>query len=167
MSFEAGKLFANRAHVLPRPFAFRLGYRQIMELLSRGMLLDGRGGGLVLGPSHEEGNIFLLSERWAGSYEILGAMEGGEYLLSHKAYLLFKDRMNEINNRKYPTTVPEKISFTDMTRIINAFGRTTGKVIFIDRRGQFIVNKSATSRCLSELVQLSSRAEDVSSYLAD
>ena len=155
----AGGLCMTRGYTVPQSFALRLDHHRIKELLYEGILLDGRRGGLVLGPSHEEGNIFLLYEKQAGKYEILGTMEGGEYLLSHEAYRTFKDRIDEINSWEFPTAFPGKIEISKKTLIINAFGKSSEKVILIDRRGQFIVNKFAVGRYLAEIEALNYQAE--------
>lgn len=156
----AGELCMSRSYNIPQSFTLRLNQQQVKEMLYEWILLDGRRGGLVLGPSHEEGNIFLLCEQQAGKYKILGTMEGGEYLLSHEAYRTFKDRIDEINSWEYPTAFPEKIVISEKTRIINAFGKFSEKVILIDRRGQFIVNKFATGKFLTELEDLNTRQDN-------
>jgi len=148
----------RRGYRIPQSFAFRLNRRQVKEMLYEGILLDGRRGGLVLGPSHEQGNIFLLYEKRLGEYEILGTMEGGEYLLSHEAYRKFKDRIDEINSWEYPTAFPGKIGISEKTLVINAFGKSSEKAILIDRRGQFIVNKFAVGRYLAEIEALNYQA---------
>lgn len=136
-----------------------LRHEQIVEMLATGSLIDGRWGGLVVGPTHEEGNIYLLHQTGPENYEILGSMEGGEYLFSHMAYRLFHDRIDEINAWEHPAN-PGEIEISASSRIINACGEKAWKTILIDRRGQFIVNKWATSRFFPEIDELNRRAED-------
>ncbi len=140
--------------------ALLLRHEWVFEMLASGSLVDGRRGGLVIGPSHEEGNIYLLYQTQSGGYRILGTMEGGEYLLSHGAYLLYHHRINEINAWEHPTALVEKSKVSGESRIINAFGEKSEKIILIDHRGQFIVNKFATGRFFTEIDGLNRKAEE-------
>ncbi|MDR3630536.1 MAG: hypothetical protein P4L42_09375 [Desulfocapsaceae bacterium] len=141
------------------PQACGLGQEKIVEMLYTGILVDGRKGGLVLGPSHEEGFIYLLQEGPSGCYGVVGTMEGGEYLLSRNAYRLFRRRIDAINAWRDPEARPENIAVSRKTRILNAFGPDCDGAIFVDSGGQFVVNRYATNRFYSEIEDLNYRGE--------
>ncbi len=150
----------SKGHPAKSHMTLLLRQEAILEMLSSGILIDGRKGGLVVGPSHEEGNIFLLYQCQADKYTIIGTMEGGEYLLSHMTYLLYRDRINIINAWDPPaTSLLQKDEIPSGVRVINAFGETSEKMILIDHEGQFIINKFATSKFLEEIDVLNKRAE--------
>lgn len=149
----------SKGHPANSQMTLLLRQEAILEMLSTGILIDGRKGGLVIGPSHEEGNIVLLDQCQADKYMIIGTMEGGEYLLSHLTYLLYRDRINIINSWDRPVAPLQKYEIPIGIRVINAFGETSEKMILIDREGQFIINKNATSKFLEELEELNRRAE--------
>ena len=139
------------------PFGF--GQERILDMLYAGTLTDGRRGGLVIGPSHEEGFIYLLQEGPAGLYEIAGTMEGGEYLLSHDATRFFSRRLTQINAWSQPAIPLEKMILSRKTRILTLYAPSGDGAILIDARGQFIVNKYAANRFFEEIENLNHRAE--------
>ncbi|NDV96453.1 hypothetical protein D0T84_16250 [Dysgonomonas sp. 521] len=54
---------------------------EFFELLKNGQIVDARNGGLVIGRSHNEGNIYMIVENENG-YIVNAHMEGGEFLRS-------------------------------------------------------------------------------------
>ena len=120
-------------------------------MLHTGTLVDGRRGGLVVGPSHEEGFIYLVYEDPATGYGVAGTMEGGEYLLCSAAYHIFHRRIDQINSWEQATSPLEKITISRGTRVLNTYGPYCDGAILIDAKGQFVVNKFATSRFFEEI----------------
>ncbi|MFK1951775.1 hypothetical protein ACIXFX_24795 [Bacteroides fragilis] len=119
------------------------------ELFKSGYIVDARCGGLVLGLSHEEGNIYMIRECPSG-YEIFGHMEGGEYIIRHEAYLRHEDRIISINKEK-----PERYFIDiDILRKTPILQVSPTQFLLIDYRGVFIVNKKATCCYLEELNSL-------------
>lgn len=65
--------------------------KQEFEQLSKeGKVVDARRGGLVVGRSHDEGNIYMLKQYGEG-YRVINHMEGGEYVICHEALMTHKD----------------------------------------------------------------------------
>ena len=72
-----------------------------------GWIVDARSGGLVRGRLHEEGHVPMLQHAGPlGTFEYMGVMEGGEYILSTDATAAHFDRLNEINSDKTPCDTP-------------------------------------------------------------
>lgn len=116
-----------------------------------GWILDGRGGGLVQGRLHSEGNIIMISPSSPlGSYEFVGHMEGGEYLLSVAATELHWERLTAINADKTPCNV--ELPNPPPGRTLFTHAEPHDKLLVIGR--QFIVNRVSTRRCFAELVAL-------------
>lgn len=129
-----------------------LSYNQFKELFKGGYIVDARCGGLVLGRSHAEGNIYMVRECPSG-YDVFSSMEGGEYIIRHEAYLQHKDRIISINKEK-----PERYFIDiDVLRKTPILQVSPIQYILIDYRGEFIVNKKATCYYLEELNRINSQ----------
>jgi len=123
-------------------------------LLNLGWIVDGRCGGLVVGRSHAEGHIYMIERQEDGNFFISGNMEGGEYILTNKACELCKERLTEINSN-LESKRNESIEIVEsQKRIINTSSEPTDKFLWIDKNGQFIVNKKSTEKHLLELHQI-------------
>ena len=149
----------------PPSFWFRHG--TVMDIFHQGGLVDGRRGGLVVGRSHEEGGIYILQQTEADRYEIQANIEGGEYVLSHKALLKFRERLEEINSWYENGSLVKTISVTSRTRVINSSATPHDRLILFDFRGQFVVNNLATTEFFEELEQMNDEAGDFSEYEFD
>jgi len=124
---------------------------QFEEMLQCKMIADARNGGLVIGRSHDDGNIDMIRLlRNKSGYEYCSKLEGGEYILCHEAYLKYKQTIIEINSYKQ---YGDKVDLYDVCKcnIILTQNEPFDKTLLIDYRGQFIVNKRATSKYLYEI----------------
>ena len=123
-----------------------------ITLFKLGWVVDGRAGGLVVGRSHDAGNIYMLKEMEDGKYIIPGSLEGGEYILNHYAHLSHAKRIEEINGEEHQE-LGEQIGIlvSGNTRLINTSAMPHDKLLLIDSRGQYIVNKHSTAKHLPEI----------------
>ncbi|MCP3050761.1 hypothetical protein K6X12_06570 [Xanthomonas euvesicatoria pv. allii] len=113
-----------------------------------GWIVDGRSGGLVQGRLHSEGNIVMISPSSPlGTYEFVGYMEGGEYLMSEDATRTHRDRIEEINADK--SGGGEDLPDPPPGRTIYTHAEPHDKLLVIGR--QFIVNRISTRKYFSEL----------------
>ncbi len=116
-----------------------------------GWIVDARSGGLVRGRLHEEGHISMIQHAEPlGTFEFMGVMEGGEYILSTDATAAHFDRLMEINSDKTPCDTP--LPEAPPGRVIDVSAEPHDKMLMIDR--QFIINRVSTRRHLAELVAL-------------
>lgn len=121
------------------------------QMLLSGWIVDGRAGGLVVGRSRDEGNIYMIQETGDGRFFIPGHLEGGEYILNHDAYLAEYDRVVEINQNKEQISDMGPLPINSHIRIINTSANPNDKLLWIDVRGQFIINKISTKAFILEL----------------
>jgi hypothetical protein len=126
----------------------------LIRLFLNGWIVNGMGGGLIVGRTHEEGHIIMMSPTESfGELTLVGLVSGGEYLLCREATEQHWDRIQAINKDKSPCS--EKIDVTAETRILNTRGEPHDKVLLV--HGQFIVNAQATKRHFSELEAMNSQ----------
>jgi hypothetical protein len=124
------------------------------QMFAAGMIVDGRGGGLIVGRSHGEGHIFMIQESSDGRFFIPGAIQGGEYILNADAYFSAKERLEGINSFKDEHEDISPIPITSKSRILNTHSEPCDKMLLVDTRGQFIINKRATAKHFQEIEQI-------------
>lgn len=71
--------------------------KEFEQLCKEGKVVDARRGGLVIGRSHDEGNIYMIQE-YLNGYRVINNMEGGEYVIGHETIEKHKDRIVLINS---------------------------------------------------------------------
>lgn len=123
-----------------------------LQAFVNGWVVDGRAGGLIEGRLHEEGHIVMLqpSIETLGEFELLGLIEGGEYVMSPKASSAYMQRINDINSDTSPCSPSPN---RRPSRIIHARAEPHDKFLII-QKGQWIVNIQATNRHFEELDQM-------------
>lgn len=133
-----------------------------VQLYLDGHIVDGRNGGLVIGRSHAEGNIYFLAHYSDDflKFAFTGHMEGGEYLVNHLAYSQHRERIHEINQDFDDEYSLSNLSIGTHTRVINTTADPFDKAILMDHRDMFIVNKYSTAKHLEELEQINNSASD-------
>jgi hypothetical protein len=127
------------------------------QMMVDGMIVDGRGGGLVIGRSHSDGNIYMIQEISEERFSIVGNLEGGEYILNFDAYLSAKERLEEINSFKDEIEHMSSLCVTHKSRVLNTHSEPNDKLLWIDMRGQFIINKRATTKYFEEIEGINHR----------
>jgi hypothetical protein len=125
------------------PFTIQNIGIEFINLIMKGWIIDTRAGGLVLGRSHDQGNIYMFrftKEPTGFKISIDGNMEGGEYIVNYNAYIASKNRFDEINSFYDQTFNIDRSFFniTDKTRIYNAHATPSDKLLLIDNNPIFI-----------------------------
>ncbi|WP_144441540.1 hypothetical protein [Bradyrhizobium sp. CCGE-LA001] len=113
--------------------------------------MDARYGGLVLGRDGPEDDIPLLQHQGAGVFVLIGAMQGGEYILSEEATKRHEAWLGEINAEKGS---PPNISSTPHSTVIDTNLMPPGGALWVAYGGQFIVNRFATAKYFHELERM-------------
>lgn len=121
------------------------------QLEEKGSIVDARCGGLVIGRSHHDGNIYMIRQLPdRENYELFSNMEGGEYIINHRAYISNKDTIENINSfRGSDYNVDMEEVCRSPILLTQRYGGD--KYLLIDSKSQFIVNKYATCLFLKEL----------------
>lgn len=120
--------------------------------------LDGIHGGYIMGPSHAEGGVRVLTldndTFYTGEYEF----EGGEYLVNPWATEKFRIRLEEINQYKGIARLVRDKDIACLRKVLPI--KHEYSMILISNFPQFIINKIATSIFLEEL-------DEINSYYGD
>ncbi len=130
-------------------------FPDFLRLVMDGRIVDGRAGGFLFGRSHKDGGIPVISRCNDDTFAISDEFGGGEYLVNWDAYNAAKMRFDEINGHR-EQDVCELLSprITPNSRLINTKAQPSDKIIWIDRRGCFVINKTATARYFAEIEKL-------------
>ncbi len=158
------------------PFGVRSFYStlDVLALFTNGELISVRAGGLLLGRRHVEGHVamFHLSRNAEGDIEgirFFDTMEGGEFIVNHSAYHGRKERFDAINDAGTHDRVerPEvdehfgkSIKAHRGIRVFNTHAEPHDRLVLLDPREQFIVNKRAVMLHLDELWELNELGRD-------
>lgn len=129
---------------------------QVEDFFDNGLAVDGTNGGLVLGPSHEEGGIYMLKFIGYG-YSLIGEMEGYEYFLNPAAsayffssFRHFNDYENDQTENFFDYSIPEDVTTIDAKLSNNSDYKS--KFLVFDNRFHFaICNKFSTKKNLPSI----------------
>jgi hypothetical protein len=138
-----------------KELAPRITVATLYERLLRGDVIDARRGALVLGRDTPEDDIPMIVPVATGVYQVVGMMQGGEYILSAEASTKHSKRLEEICEVAKGAYEPlRSVEVTSVTRIINTNHQPAGEVLLLIDPGQFIVSRAGTAAHYQELVQL-------------
>jgi hypothetical protein len=135
--------------------------KEVKSLFENGYAVDGTNGGVVLGPSHEDGGIYMLKFIGYG-YHLVGEMEGYEYFLNPAASAYFFSSFKHFNDYEkdkteyfYEYPLPEHINIIDARLPANSIYKS--KFLVFENRFEFgICNKFSTKNKLLEINSLNS-----------
>ncbi|WP_207493177.1 hypothetical protein [Aridibaculum aurantiacum] len=125
------------------------------DYVAKGWAINGTKGGLILGPSHDEGGIMMWQRTTEGDgYRLKGEVEGYEYILNPGASHCYRNIFSSINkhdehqNENWAEySIPENISIIDTRR--------SGEPRFILLDANFsIVNKYSTKCYLNTIEKM-------------
>jgi hypothetical protein len=135
-------------------FNIRVGFVDIYDYLIQGCLLDARDGGLIVGRDHDEDDIPMLIMRATGIFQLIGYMQGGEYILNYDVSKKHREEIEEINAYKSSDYSPlTSIELTNTTRVLNTNGNCQNIVLLVNS-GQFVINRAATAKYYYQLERL-------------
>lgn len=120
-------------------------------------ILDGTKGGLIIGNTHDILGIKLIMETAENKYEIIGEIEGWEYLMNPFATSKYRNELHLINDElknskkefvEYPVT--DSIDKLNAEPFIEGISFTS-KIILLGKYPQFVVNKYSTKEYIEQL----------------
>lgn len=124
----------------------------LKDLYTRNAIVtDVRRGGLVLGASHYDGGIPMISIVSINGVDTLwcvGEMEGMEFIMNPKATEKYHDTLNEINSFEEDTSIEDANRVADHTYTVYEIEK--GGAILVDP-AQMIINKNASLYYLHQL----------------
>jgi len=75
-------------------------FQQIDKLYKEDAIVDARKGGLLLGPSHDDGGIYFLFE-YRDGFRLYGEVEGFEYIMNRDSATKCKELQINNHNRDF------------------------------------------------------------------
>lgn len=124
-----------------------------LSYIELGYVVDARNGGLILGPSHEEGGIMMYGfDPSLKSFMVKGEMEGYEYIFNPDASNNMPDVMHKINisadaGKRHlfePYQIPMEVKTIDVRYHPSV-------ILWICISRQFIVNRNSTRLLLTTI----------------
>lgn len=132
----------------------------IDELSEIGAIVDGRGGGLLIGNGHDAGGIKVIGKSAPGIYELMAEFEGWEYLLNAdatEAHVLELEKINVEHDGRSTSfagyDIPESVRTIRMPRA-DDFELIAYPFLLLDSGPNFVINKVSTSKHLERLDEL-------------
>jgi hypothetical protein len=102
----------------------------IFNLFLVGWIVDGRGGGLVVGRPGGD-HIVMVRVLSQDQFPIVGRLAGGEFILNHNAYLNATDRVNEINKFLDEHDPIQNINISPRARLLNTHAEPNDKLLLV------------------------------------
>lgn len=134
----------------------RLTFEDFFIELEQGRMLDARPGGLVIGRPGLDDDIPMYPHFGKGIFEVVGLMQGGEFIVSKFATEQHRSRLEEINQEKGDSLVDLTLKYSPVASIINTNLLPEWGGLWISY--QFVVNRFATAKWLDELEWLNATA---------
>ncbi|WP_299761350.1 hypothetical protein [uncultured Dokdonia sp.] len=140
--------------------------KTIDKLKEENVIVNGSKGGLLLGPSHEEGGIIILV-KYGDYYSLYGEAEGYEYIISPDLidialldyqFELINDRLRDISFNFNGEEDLSKITTIDAKLTITS-NKYKSKYVLLDNRRFAIINKNSTKRYLREIECINNNQE--------
>jgi hypothetical protein len=132
------------------PAPHRLNFEAFFIELEQGRMLDARQGGLVVGRPGPADDIPMYRHFGKGIFEVVGLMQGGEFIASQLCTEKHRGWLEEINREKgnRPATIP--MAYSPFASIINTNLLPQWGGLWISY--QFVVNRFAAAKWLEELL---------------
>lgn len=132
-------------------------------LLQHSLIVDGSFGGLVMGPSHDEGGITLIQLTQSNEVKIIAEIEGYEYICSPPVTAKFDQRLDTINSHFngyetfVPYDVPKEVTVINANKVDLLGIFTADRFVLCDFYKTWVINRIATQSHLLELEAMHNR----------
>jgi|GEM_PF-2959909 len=132
-------------------------FSEIDEYVSNGSAIQADMGGLLLGPSHNDGGIYFLY-KYPDGYRLMGEVEGYEYIVKRNVARMNQQKINDLNQydlHKTPSftkyEIPQGVTIID-SRLKENLTLKAKLLLFNDAEGGFaIINKYSTKVSLKKI----------------
>lgn len=131
-----------------------------LTLFLRGWIVDARAGGLVVGRSHDAGNIYFIKRAEDSKYYICGSVEGGEYIINNLATRNRRERLLELNKYNEPHEIEHSRINSGCTRVLNTHAEPFDKFLWLEEGDTMIVNKYAVSKYFQEIENINDESNN-------
>lgn len=138
-----------KTELLPR---FQLD--ELVSMFFNQEVVDVRAGGYVIGDHDKEDNIPMIAPAGKGVIQLVGMMQGGEFVINNIASKKYFKRLEEINSYKEGEYSPLKnIPITDTSQIHNANNGDKKKAVYLYLES-YVINRLATQKYFEELLEI-------------
>lgn len=127
----------------------RVTFEEFFIELEQGRMLDARHGGLVIGRDGPDDDIPMYRHFGKGIFEVVGLMQGGEFIVSKRATDKHREWLEEINQEKGVPPAALALTHSPVSSVINTNLLPEWGGLWISH--QFVVNRFATAKWLDEL----------------
>lgn len=127
----------------------RLTFEEFFIELEQGRMLDARHGGLIIGRNGPDDDIPMYRHFGKGIFEVVGLMQGGEFIVSKRATDKHREWLEEINQDDSECPAALALKHSPVSSVINTNLLPEWGGLWINY--QFVVNRSATAKWLDEL----------------
>lgn len=131
-------------------------FNEIETLKNDNAIVNATNGGLIIGPSHDEGGVYFLT-KYNDGYRLMGEVEGFEFILNPISTKKYNKIISQINNYERDFHYGfYNDSYNSNFEVIDArspnFIKYKSKFITIDYPSGFsIINKFSTKRFFYQL----------------
>jgi hypothetical protein len=132
----------------------QISERDFQEMVRKGLVVDGRAGGLILGRDYENGGIYVVMKVGTG-YCLHSIVEGGEYALNWEASALNAFRLDQINAGLVEDEEPPTYDLAGVVRCLTTTANPDDKLLLL-HWGQKVISREAASKHIQELMQINS-----------
>ncbi len=140
-----------------RPFPLTLSPAAFHLLLMQGVVVDGRGGGVILGRGYEEGGIYVVHQR-GEDFFIHACVQGGEFVLNKDASCINLRRLVKMNaGLTLNESVPEEDPQAIVKQFIITHGEPDDKLLWLNWN-QVVVASEPAEMHMAELVAMNEAA---------
>ncbi|MBT6997698.1 MAG: hypothetical protein HN955_04575 [Prolixibacteraceae bacterium] len=128
--------------------------KQIEKLVKKGLIVDGTGGGLLLGRSHSSGGIYVLYPT-NSNFRLAMEVEGYEYIINRNSTQKYQSEIGKINNfDRDKSEYFGGVQYDSDTKILdmnNPKNPLKPKYLVTDNGGFAIINKYSTAKYLKNI----------------
>lgn len=105
---KRSKFFNFISHLIGFEYYGKKFYdKHMRKLENKGLIIDARSGGLVIGRPHCDGGVYFLYPTFSG-YGLAGEVEGYEYIINRKSTKYFQHEITKqmpfVKNTSYQKT---------------------------------------------------------------
>lgn len=132
-------------------FNLKFSEAEFWGLLSKGAVVDGRKGGVVICPNHKSGMPLIC--RFRNEYFAQSKVHDGEFIMTQRAFTWHWPRIFALEKEGEPSS--EVLS--DLVPVIDCSAETEPLFILIEI-GQLAIKRRLVERHLGELIRLNHEA---------
>lgn len=127
---------------------------ELISMFFEQEVVDVRAGGLIIGGHDKEDDIPMIAPVGKGVIQLVGMMQGGEFVINNIAAKKNEKRLEEINSYKIGDYNPiQQLPITDTSKIYNVNNGNKKKAVYLYVES-YVINRFATQKYYEELLKI-------------